>query len=378
MRLSQIKLLIALAVSMYAGSLAMAAEPAWWTRQKSDCGLDPRLAYNSWNGACPRRQSQSGAPATDNGQEEERARQLEEQARQERLEDERRQAEAERRAREAAEAQAAFIRDRDQAAGQLRGDLPGSGSELRGQSPANSTELRGSVNTDPSVVDLRHLGDRPGVVDPRAASSHPTASSGVTASKAGAETMKQDLRPFDQEIENFLMSFKVPGRWPGPLDATPLRNPLDDKSDKSAKYAERLDRALLSYAEATAVGGVGGGTTPVQAQHLRLELGADSGLTRKRFLILDKLLKQENVARDRATNQLADFIRTACRLTGVTSAKDFDARMGSDPKFSGPIVDRANVTMRAMDMRIDRLRTQSLADMRLATQAWMKTRVASQ
>ncbi|MBK8303481.1 MAG: hypothetical protein IPK98_08840 [Chloracidobacterium sp.] len=26
-------------------------EPAWWTKQKKDCGLPSNLAYNSWDGA---------------------------------------------------------------------------------------------------------------------------------------------------------------------------------------------------------------------------------------------------------------------------------------------------------------------------------------
>ena len=39
---------------------AIAAEPAWWTKQKQDCGLPANLAYNSWDGRCdaiPKRQS---------------------------------------------------------------------------------------------------------------------------------------------------------------------------------------------------------------------------------------------------------------------------------------------------------------------------------
>ena len=34
--------------------LAFAAEPAWWTQQKQDCGLPANLAYNSWDGRCQR------------------------------------------------------------------------------------------------------------------------------------------------------------------------------------------------------------------------------------------------------------------------------------------------------------------------------------
>jgi len=34
--------------------VAIAAEPAWWTKQKQECGLPANLAYNSWDGRCGR------------------------------------------------------------------------------------------------------------------------------------------------------------------------------------------------------------------------------------------------------------------------------------------------------------------------------------
>lgn len=191
-----------------AGSLpAFAAEPSWWTDLKSQCGLPSSLVYNDWDGNyCPNRQSGSGGGAGTGARgsdyEAERRR-AEERERQQQLEDQRRREEAARRAREAAEREAAFIRDRDDAAGRLKGSGPAaraeprganpSGTELRGlTAPATPTLRDGGVNTDPSVVDLRHLGDRPGVVDPRAVrgTGVPSASPGSSAPAANADATR--------------------------------------------------------------------------------------------------------------------------------------------------------------------------------------------
>src|SRR5581483_6285507 len=40
--------LLLLLLAFFAPSYLLAAEPAWWTQQKQDCGLDPALAYNDW------------------------------------------------------------------------------------------------------------------------------------------------------------------------------------------------------------------------------------------------------------------------------------------------------------------------------------------
>jgi hypothetical protein len=44
---------------------ASAAEPAWWTQQKAQCGLSPGLAYNDWDGHC--NSSSGAAPAMGGG-----------------------------------------------------------------------------------------------------------------------------------------------------------------------------------------------------------------------------------------------------------------------------------------------------------------------
>lgn len=36
----------------FASIPALADEPAWWTQQKTDCGLPSDLAYDNWDGKC--------------------------------------------------------------------------------------------------------------------------------------------------------------------------------------------------------------------------------------------------------------------------------------------------------------------------------------
>lgn len=44
-------------------AVSTAAEPAWWTQQKRQCGLSPSLAYNSWDGKCNSGGSSGGGSA---------------------------------------------------------------------------------------------------------------------------------------------------------------------------------------------------------------------------------------------------------------------------------------------------------------------------
>ncbi|MGB2751832.1 MAG: hypothetical protein WBC19_07215 [Pyrinomonadaceae bacterium] len=126
-------------------------EPAWWTKQKKDCGLPSNLAYNSWDGSCPA-QSQNTGGTTDNG---EAGRQ-----RQQRIEEERQRQEAEQKRLEAAKEakriadQKVFEKNRDEAAGTLRGSggnptiKTTTENGLRG-STANTGIRTGSSGTTP-------------------------------------------------------------------------------------------------------------------------------------------------------------------------------------------------------------------------------------
>lgn len=109
-----------LAMVSFSSGSAWAGEPAWWTKQKRDCGLPSGLAYNNWNGECRSGTNNRSAPAIDYEAE---RRQQEAAAAEAAAEAERqRQAEAQR-IKEAAEKQAAFIRSRDDAANTLKGSI---------------------------------------------------------------------------------------------------------------------------------------------------------------------------------------------------------------------------------------------------------------
>lgn len=49
-----IETIAACALLSFVPLAAFAAEPAWWTKQKRDCGLAANLAYNNWDGRCHR------------------------------------------------------------------------------------------------------------------------------------------------------------------------------------------------------------------------------------------------------------------------------------------------------------------------------------
>lgn len=128
------------------GNAALAAEPAWWTQQKSQCGLPSSLAYNNWDGRC---NSAAGGNTALPNFDSERVRRAQEAAaiERQRQQEESERIEQERLAQEKRNREVredAFIQDRDAAAKMLKGS-PGSAlSQLKGISNANSAGLRGS------------------------------------------------------------------------------------------------------------------------------------------------------------------------------------------------------------------------------------------
>lgn len=111
-----------------------AAEPAWWTQQKRDCGLPSNLAYNNWDGRCNSAGSTSAPSANA-----EAARRAQEEAAAEAERIER-----ERLAEEKRQKDAAFIRDRDAAANTLKGSTGTNTSSLKGLSDSDNHGLKGS------------------------------------------------------------------------------------------------------------------------------------------------------------------------------------------------------------------------------------------
>ena len=116
---------------------ADAAEPAWWTQQKRNCGLPSSLAYNNWDGRC----NSGGSTSAPSGNAE-AARRAQEEAAERQREAER--IERERLAEEKRQKDAAFIRDRDAAANTLKGSTGTNTSSLKGLSGADNHGLKGS------------------------------------------------------------------------------------------------------------------------------------------------------------------------------------------------------------------------------------------
>lgn len=139
---------IALGMLCFSSDAAWAGEPAWWTKQKRDCGLPSDLAYNNWNGECRSGTNNSPAPAIDYEAEH---RQREAAAAEAAAEAERQRLADERRRKEEAERQAAFIRSRDEAVDTLKGSIGNFDGGLKGSSDnglrgvTGGQELKGST-----------------------------------------------------------------------------------------------------------------------------------------------------------------------------------------------------------------------------------------
>lgn len=121
---------------------ATAGEPAWWTQQKSDCGLPSSLAYNDWDGKC---NSSSSGSAAAPGYDYEAARRAQEAAAErQRQEDANRIKREQQAAEEKRQKDAAFIRDRDSAANSLKGSAGAAMPQLKGLAGTDNSGLKGS------------------------------------------------------------------------------------------------------------------------------------------------------------------------------------------------------------------------------------------
>ncbi len=120
---------------------ADAAEPAWWTQQKRNCGLPSNLAYNNWDGRCNSSSGGSTGPSYDAGA---ARRAQQEAAERQRQQEEAERIERERLAEEKRQKDAAFIRDRDAAANTLKGSTGTNTSSLKGPLGADNFGLKGS------------------------------------------------------------------------------------------------------------------------------------------------------------------------------------------------------------------------------------------
>lgn len=131
----------AVGIICFASASAMAGEPAWWTQQKSDCGLPSNLAYNNWDGKCNSTTGVTSTPGYDyeaaRRAREAEAERLRQQVEADRIERER-QAEIKR------QKDAEFIRDRDATAKTLKGSTGPAMDQLKGLSGTDSSGLKGS------------------------------------------------------------------------------------------------------------------------------------------------------------------------------------------------------------------------------------------
>lgn len=168
-----IMILVFVSLAVFANTPSVfGQEPAWWTKQKKDCGLPSSLAYNSWDGKCPAKDpGNNPGNNSDNGEADRIAREKAErdrvarEAEEARLAEQKRIADDARAKKDAADRQKAFERTRDETLMTLRGS--GSDTTLRGVDPNDSglrgsgsqdTGLKGSLPSgDPTVVDARNV-----------------------------------------------------------------------------------------------------------------------------------------------------------------------------------------------------------------------------
>lgn len=268
-------------------------EPAWWTKQKRDCGLPSNLAYNSWDGKCPAQDSRPNTGNnTDNGEADRIAREKAERDKAAREAEEKRVAEQKRLAdeakakKEAADRQKAFEKDRDETLQMLRGSgnnstelrgVDSTGNELRGSSN-QTTSLRGSSPSgDPMVVDAQNVSSGMSRdIDDAITGEYKDAPPGVAerVSKGFQAVMKRDWKlakawfedalnhdPTNIGLQRFIALCDYTYSRPQPVTAKPVQSvpkPTMSAADSEAYlkmlsanqnrvFAEDFDRQVNSF-----------------------------------------------------------------------------------------------------------------------------------
>jgi hypothetical protein len=389
---------------------AIAAEPAWWTQQKRDCGLPSGLAYNNWDGRCNAGGSTS-TPSYDNGAAQ-RAREAEAAAERQ-VEAER--IERERLAEEKRKKDAEFIRDRDAAANTLKGSTGPALNQLKGLSGADNSGLKGSAfdagstgskglrgsdhfdektssqpatllkgsssgkgdnevsknkdscrpSQDTSIVDLCFLGDKPAMIDPIILKGMNPAER--TALKTSAKNMAEDLRPFDKEIYQALAdmtgvdSTKTVKQWPGPNNpGIRYLNPLSEP-EKVRAYWEKVNARLHVHAE-------------VEAKIVTAPKGTDWSVLSGRMdadpkfrQSKEQIIHNQDTAEGLARHQMFVKFREFLEKQGGT---DWPERLKNDKLFAARMVMERSALFKKMDQEIYNVRGKALQQMTVLVKGW--------
>ncbi len=391
---------------------AIAAEPAWWTQQKRNCGLPSNLAYNNWDGRCNTGGS-APTPSYDNGaaqraREAEAAATAERQANADRIE-------RERLAEEKRRKDAEFIRDRDAAASTLKGSSGPAMNQLKGLSGTDNSGLKGSAfdagstgskglqgsdhanekassqpatllkgssssegdnevsknkdscrpSQDPSIVDLCFLGDKPATIDPKILKGMNTAER--TALKTSANKMAEDLRPFDKEIYQGLadiagaVSTKTAKQWPGPNNpGSRYLNPLSEP-EKVRAYWEKVNTGLHAHAEAEAriVTALKGNDW----RELSGRMDADPKFRQSKEEIIRNQDSAEGLARHQTFVKFKEFLEKQ-------GGTDWPERLKNDKLFSARMVMERSALFKKMDQEIYNVRGKALQQMTVLVRGW--------
>ncbi|CAG1065058.1 hypothetical protein BAC1_00635 [uncultured bacterium] len=142
-----------LGTACLASAPSIASEPAWWTQQKRDCGLPSSLAYNNWDGKCNSSNGDSISTPSYDYEAVRRAKEVEaELQRQKEAAD---RIERERQVEIKRQKDAEFVRDRDAAAGTLKGPSGPAVDQLKGLSGPDSSGLKGSGFDNTGLKELR-------------------------------------------------------------------------------------------------------------------------------------------------------------------------------------------------------------------------------
>lgn len=369
----------------------------------------PSRGGNYDNGAAHRAQAAAAAAAA---AEAERQRQAEAaRIEQERLAEEARLAE-EKRKRDAE-----FIRDRDAAAGTLKGSSESGGalSQLKGMTGADSSGLKGSgfdsggsslkelkgsdhvgsqsettraslngsivkaasrdggknkelcpPTQDPSVVDLCFLGGKPKSIDPRILKGMSPADKAILTTSAN--NMTQDLLSFDKEIVQSLADMlradpaKTGKQWPGPSNpGTRYLNPLSEP-EKVKAYWDKVNAGLHTHAEA-------------QAKIMKAtpkgfdwrEVVARQEADPKFMQSKDQILRNQDKAEVLARKQMFTKFTTFLEKQG---GADWPDRIKNDKLFAARMVMEREMLFKKMDQEIYGVRANSLKQMTVLVKEW--------
>lgn len=385
-----------LGIGCLAAAGPAAAEPAWWTQQKRDCGLPSNLAYNNWDGSC-NRSSTGGSTAMSGGGNSTPSHDYEAE-RQQKAEEERIE----------------FIRKRDASLKTLKGSSGPAMDQLKGLAGANNSGLKGSgfdtVGTglkghrgsdpvapettpasikggisnkgrnagsgskevcipsqDPSVVDLCFLGNRSAAIDPRILKG--MNQSERTALKDSVKSMMEDLLPFDKEnyqavIEMGTDPTKTRKQWPGPKNPGSRYLNLLTEPEKVKAYWDKFNAGLHAHADAEAKI-VTAARKGKDWGELRARQDADPKFRQSIQQIIRNQDKAEGLVQYQAVKKLNEFLEKQ-------GGADWADRVKNDKLFAARVVMERDAILKQMDQEIFGARAKALKQMTILVSGWKK------